>query len=132
MGKADLKAKFLEGFKTSFGQISNTCLSLKIDRTTFYNWMDKDEDFRKAIETLKGSFVEFVESKVKEKINSGSDYWLKEWLRTHSSEWRGPEVEATGKIELTLNRHIMGDSSSPAVSQSAATTENKPESGKAK
>jgi len=108
MSKKDLKAKFLELFKSSFGAISNTCLALHIDRGTYYIWLEKDKEFAAAIETLKGSFVDFVESKVHEKIKAGNDYWLKEWLRVHSKEWKPDDpAEFAGSINLTLNRKVM-------------------------
>jgi len=110
MGKKHLKAKFLEGFKNSRGAISSTCIAMGMDRTTYYIWLKNDADFAAAVDALKQSFVEFVEQKVWQKIESGSDYWVKEWLRTHSPDWVPKEQnELSGKVELVLNRHIMGD-----------------------
>jgi hypothetical protein len=43
------KRNFIETYRQTFGHISNTCSSIGIDRGTYYNWLENDEDFLKEI-----------------------------------------------------------------------------------
>jgi len=43
------KKKFVETYRQLMGHITNTCRAIGINRTTYYNWLDKDEKFAKQI-----------------------------------------------------------------------------------
>lgn len=67
------KESFIEAYKRSFGNISQSCKAVGIVRQTYYNWLEKDSDFSVSINNIapKDSFLDFVESKLVEKINAG-------------------------------------------------------------
>jgi hypothetical protein len=67
------KKAVVEAYIKSFGNVSTTCKSTGITRQTFYNWLKNDEDFKTAIENsgAEDYFLDFLESKLTEKINSG-------------------------------------------------------------
>lgn len=69
--KAQKKA-FLEAYERSFGNISRSCKSIGIVRQTYYNWL-KDTEFKTKLDNIEPSsqFLDFLESKLVEKINSG-------------------------------------------------------------
>lgn len=63
------KKRLLEMLLKSKGIISTACESANLDRQTFYNYKRDDPDFAKAVEDIEESCIDFVESKLLEKIN---------------------------------------------------------------
>jgi hypothetical protein len=43
------KAKFVDLYRQTMGHITNTCSAVGINRTTYYNWLDRDPEFAEAI-----------------------------------------------------------------------------------
>lgn len=65
-----IKKKFLEILDDSKGIISTACKSMNnMSRQTYYNWLKNDEDFKEAAEDIQENAIDFVESKLFEKIN---------------------------------------------------------------
>lgn len=63
------KKRFLEILKKSRGIISSACESVPMSRQTYYNWIDSDPEFKTAVEEIDESMIDFVESKLMQKIN---------------------------------------------------------------
>jgi hypothetical protein len=110
------KIAFLEIFEKNFGQISNSCRATGIVLQTYHNWMDHDPEFNSAIKTLIVSFREYVESKVKEKIDKGDDLWIWRWLKAYDGErWKEGErfqlqqnqLSMTGGLKLEVIRKTL-------------------------
>jgi len=55
-----LKGRFLEGFM-EFGTIRNGCKYAKIDRSTYYTWMEKDKQFAEKVIDARQEFGEKLE-----------------------------------------------------------------------
>lgn len=66
------KERFIEAYQKSFGNVSQSCKAIGIARQTYYNWL-KDSEFETQLQEIKPKdlFLDFVESKLVEKINSG-------------------------------------------------------------
>tara|TARA_R100001443_G_scaffold15803_1_gene25579 strand:- start:7340 stop:7675 length:336 start_codon:yes stop_codon:yes gene_type:complete len=66
------KERFIEAYQKSFGNVSQSCKAIGIARQTYYNWL-KDKEFETQLQEIKPKdlFLDFVESKLVEKINSG-------------------------------------------------------------
>lgn len=62
------KKIFLEALEQCKGIITDACKSTKIGRTTVYLWRDSDPDFKKALEEINETVIDFVESKLFQKI----------------------------------------------------------------
>jgi len=68
-----IKKKFLEILDNSRGIISTACASMNnMSRQTYYNWYKNDEEFRQAAEDIQENAIDFVESKLFEKIDGVS------------------------------------------------------------
>ncbi len=63
------KKRFLDRLKQSRGIITSACESVDMSRQTYYNWLKDDEDFRIAVDEIQESMIDFVESKLMQKIN---------------------------------------------------------------
>lgn len=63
------KKRFLEILKQSRGIISSACESVDMSRQTYYNWLEADPEFKVAVDEVQESMIDFVESKLMQKIN---------------------------------------------------------------
>jgi len=63
------KTSFLISYKKNLGNVSKSCEDVGINRTTFYDWQDADEAFKKSIQEINESGIDFVESKLFELID---------------------------------------------------------------
>ena len=55
------KALFLEYFHKNSLHVTNTCQKINIDRSTYYDWIDNDPEFAKAVEMVRRSMRDEVE-----------------------------------------------------------------------
>jgi len=77
------KGKFLDFYKRDEvrGNVSMTCEASLISRQTYYDWLEKDEVFRKAIYDAKMTMCDDMEqvliARAVEKDTTALIYWLK-------------------------------------------------------
>jgi hypothetical protein len=63
------KKKAIEALKKSIGIVSTACESIKLARSTFYNWLSNDEEFKLAVSEIQEESIDIAESKLFERIN---------------------------------------------------------------
>jgi len=66
------KAKFLEAYIKSACNISMGCRAANICRANVYDWIEKDKNFREALNDAKEALIDLAESKLYEAIISGN------------------------------------------------------------
>ena len=66
---SDKKKKFIEALKLNLGNITEACKASNVGRQTYYDWIDKDEDFKQQCEDVGESLLDLAENKLLEKIN---------------------------------------------------------------
>ncbi len=77
------KDKFVEFYQRDEvrGNISMSCQAATISRQTYYDWLEKDENFRKAIYDAKMTMCDDMEqvliARAVEKDTTALIYWLK-------------------------------------------------------
>jgi predicted site-specific integrase-resolvase len=69
----------------AFGNISLIAKSLDVDRTTLYKWIE-DENLKDALVEGRNSRIDFVESKLDQKINDGDTTAIIFFLKTQGKE----------------------------------------------
>lgn len=76
-----LKPAFLKALSDAGSNVSSACRAVKINRSTYYGWMEKDIKFSEAVEDIKESMIDLAESKlmelVKEKNITAIIFFLK-------------------------------------------------------
>ena len=63
------KKLVLEKLYASHGIITTATQNANIARSTFYEWLGSDPEFKAAVEAVNESAIDFVESKLFEKVN---------------------------------------------------------------
>jgi len=62
------KKELLEALAKSKGIVSTACESVGLSRTTFYDYVNTDPEFAQAVDDINEKSIDFVESKLFEKI----------------------------------------------------------------
>ena len=64
----NIKSEILEALEKYNGIVSTACASIGLARSTFYNWLNADAEFKLAVDEIQEVAIDFVESKLMEKI----------------------------------------------------------------
>lgn len=68
----NIKQHFLDMLVKTRGIISGACQAVNISRQTYYQWLKDDPEFAKSVEEINEGCIDWVESKLHEKINGVS------------------------------------------------------------
>lgn len=103
----DKKGAFVKAFAQSRGIIAPACKAVSINRTTYYDWMERDPAFAEAVEAIRQEQIDTVESALLNKIEDGDTTAVIFYLKTKGKE-RGysERTELTGKDGKDLNPDI--------------------------
>lgn len=63
------KKTVLEMLEKTRGIVSSACISANVARSTFYGWCNDDPEFKQAVDDINEAAIDFVESKLIEKID---------------------------------------------------------------
>lgn len=69
MDSEKTKEDILAALEANHGIVTVACNSIGLARSTFYNWVNTDPDFKAAVDEIQEVAIDFVESKLFEKIN---------------------------------------------------------------
>lgn len=76
------KDAILKGLDESYGVVTTACEKAGVSRQTFYKYFDEDSEFRAKAEEMQEIALDFVESKLFEKIKSGDIIAILFYLKT--------------------------------------------------
>jgi hypothetical protein len=65
----DYKKEILESLENHKGIVTSACASIGCPRSTYYNYYNTDPEFKIAVDDIQDIAIDFVESKLMEKIN---------------------------------------------------------------
>lgn len=66
------KEELLKALEKSLGVVTTACKMARVGRTTFYEWLEKDSDFKKVVDDIKNVALDYAESKLYELIKDGN------------------------------------------------------------
>ncbi|MDO4691884.1 MAG: phBC6A51 family helix-turn-helix protein [Porphyromonadaceae bacterium] len=93
------KRRFLDALSASLGNISEAAKSVGINRRTYYDWIKDDQEFSQSVDSISESQIDYVESKLLERINDGDTtatiYYLK--TKGRNRGW-SEKIEIDAKI----------------------------------
>ena len=92
------KNVFVEKMKKTLGNITASSEAAGINRCTYYEWYEKDPDFRAAIDAISESCIDFAESSLMQQIKDGNPTSTIFYLKTKGKKRGYIETqELTGK-----------------------------------
>lgn len=60
----DIKKKLVEALGECYGVVTDACRKCDVARSTYYNWLKDDEEFKKAVDDTQEEAIDFVEGKL--------------------------------------------------------------------
>jgi hypothetical protein len=108
MGKVNkieqTKKALLTALEKSLGVVTTACKAVGISRTTFYKYVDEDQEFAKAVLEIEEVALDFVESQNFKQIQKGNVTSIIFYLKTKGKK-RGfveKKEETVDKIEVEI------------------------------
>lgn len=95
------KERFLVALEKSLGVITTACKMANIRRSTYYQWYNDDEEFKRQVQDVDNVTLDFAESALHKQINEGNASSTIFFLKTRGKR-RGyvekQEIEHSGEI----------------------------------
>src|SRR4051812_10305585 len=63
------KESVVEALKECYGIVTDACKKADVPRSTFYKWLNEDDEFKAAVQDTQEEAIDFVEGKLFQKIN---------------------------------------------------------------
>lgn len=80
--KQQVKRALIEALTKSLGNISTATKVVGINRTTFYDYYNEDDEFRQAVHDIKETAIDFAESALLNQIKEGNTTAIIFFLKT--------------------------------------------------
>ena len=76
-----LKKAMIEALEKTLGIVSSACQIVNINRSTHYNWIKEDDEYKQAVEDISEMAIDFAESKlfnqIKDENTTATIFYLK-------------------------------------------------------
>ena len=76
------KKNILSELESSFGNVTIACKNAGIARATFYKWLNDDDEFKKMVDEVNESAIDYVESSLMRLIKKGNPTAIIFYLKT--------------------------------------------------
>lgn len=101
--KPTRKKAMIEALQKSLGVVTTACKIVGINRSSHYEWLESDPSYAKQVADIKDIALDFAESQLHKRMQSGSDTAIIFYLKTQGKK-RGyierTEVEHSGEINI--------------------------------
>ena len=67
-----LKKKLIKALEKSLGVVTTACKNVDVARSTFYDWYNADEVFKKEVDSIGDIAIAFAESQLHKQIQDGN------------------------------------------------------------
>ena len=106
------KESILKALESSLGVVTVACKAADVPRSTYYKWLNEDEDFAKSVKDIENIALDFGESQLHKQIGDGNTSATIFFLKTKGKR-RGyierSELDLTsGDEPIKINVNIKG------------------------
>ena len=111
---SEKQTRLVEAYKSRFGNVAKACREARVDRSSYYRWLESVPAFRDAIAAVDvvGEIVDLAEEKLVEKLQSGSlpaIFFVLEtkgasrgWTKTTNVAVAGPPTIVVQETDVTF------------------------------
>jgi hypothetical protein len=96
------KEQFIRVFSKGLGIVSAVCEKIGIDRSTYYDWMEKDDAFAETIRTITSQRNDYVEDKLMSKIAGNDGASIRFYLERRHGNYKNKSEVHQYNAEKTL------------------------------
>jgi hypothetical protein len=116
------KQAMIKALEDALGVVTTAARKVGIDRTTHYQWLKDDEDYRAAIDSIQDIALDFAESQLHKQIQNGEVSSTIFYLKTKGKK-RGyverQEFQHEGQVSLPvifqLDERFKEDKNNPGI-----------------
>jgi len=106
------KESILKALEKSLGVVTVACKSVDVPRSTYYKWLNEDEEFANAVKDIENIALDFGESQLHKQIGDGNTSATIFFLKTKGKK-RGyverSELDlSSGDEPIKINVNIKG------------------------
>tara|TARA_R100000655_G_scaffold55893_1_gene94013 strand:+ start:1948 stop:2301 length:354 start_codon:yes stop_codon:yes gene_type:complete len=106
------KEAMLQALENSLGVVTVACKQADVPRSTYYKWLNEDEDFAKSVKEIENIALDFAESQLHSQMKDGSTSATIFYLKTKGKK-RGyierSELDlSSGDEPVKINVNIKG------------------------
>jgi hypothetical protein len=81
--KSDIqKKKLLKALEKTLGVVTKACNQTGVNRSTFYEWYNKDKKFKSEVDSIGDMAIDYAETALHNRIKDGSDTAIIFYLKT--------------------------------------------------
>jgi transposase-like protein len=101
--------RFIEILTKQAGNVAGACRAMNINRRTYYNWMEKHEDFKGVVLDITEALIDDAESQLQKLIGDGNVVAILFYLKTRAKsrgyiERQETDITSKGdKINININ-----------------------------
>ena len=95
------KKAMIQALEKSLGVVTSACKAVGINRSTHYEWLKTDEEYKAAVEDVENIALDFAESKLHKQIKNGNTTGTIFYLKTKGKK-RGYIERTEVQQETTL------------------------------
>jgi hypothetical protein len=99
------KRAMLDALEKSLGIVTTAVKAVGIARSTHYDWMEADPDYKASVEAISEMAIDFAESQLHKRMKDGSDTAIIFYLKTKAKK-RGyverQEIQHEGNHEAPV------------------------------
>jgi hypothetical protein len=100
-----LKKQIVLALEKSLGVVTSACKNVGVARSTFYDWYNGDEEFKKSVDSIEDIALDFAESQLHKQIKDGNVTATIFYLKTKGVK-RGYVERQDHNIHLQPFTHI--------------------------
>ena len=105
-----LKEQILDGMSKNLGIVTHVLKQVDVSYNTYKKWLDDDEEFKKEVEYIDISTIEWVSSKLYENIKNNDKISIIYFLKSKGKKFgwaERTEINQTTKFEEPLKLNII-------------------------
>ena len=113
-----IKKGMLIALEKSLGVVTTACKNVNVARSTHYEWMLNDNDYRKQVDSIQDIAIDFAESQLHKQINEGNTPATIFYLKTKGKKrgyierFQMEDISASEPVEVHIiipNNESKGD-----------------------
>lgn len=117
--------RFLKALEEALSIVSGALEISNVSRSTYNNWMETNEDFKLNVELIKEKQIDFVESKLLQKIEMGDTAAITFYLKTKGKARgyveKGDLDQGDKLVQINITGIDRRDISIPSIEVKSAT-----------
>ena len=117
------KTLMIQALTKSLGNVSSACKSIGIERSTHYDWLESDPNYKNEVESISDYSLDFVESKLIENINDKKESSIFFYLKCKGKKRGWIEKSEIQNTNINYNQEMTDEQMNDVLDKLKRMTE---------